>query len=336
MLQHLISLMAFINQDHIQIADYLKKSVEDIVTLQNTQADALATAKQNVLELNGLYYGKLHQQLRQAKVAYIKKSEAMVDAQDSKYYKTQRDANEAELIYRNKISKIESVRCQLQSKREKGKVLFKSFENESFKIIRDSFTFYGNLLQVASSNMRNAAEQFESVVHHLQPFQFPGSQFEVLWRPLEPIFAEDFPSGIDLQDLVFGAPLDYSIRLIPDIIPPFLKFSIHEIENRGLDVEGIYRVAGKTTEKTSWKTKIEINLLKVDFGAIDIHVLTSLVKQFFRDLPEPLFPMTTTDRIEYANTSHVEERLPILKARVNSLPRMNLSVLKFLVEHLQK
>jgi hypothetical protein len=243
---------------------------------------------------------------------------------------------EAEIVYRNKITKLEEVRCQIHIGREKGKILLNAFENETFKAIKDSFYLYGNSVQVASNNMRNGAEKFESVVHYLPPFHFDPAQFELIWRPIDPVFFEDYSTGLDLQDLVFGVPLPYSIRMIPDVIPPFLKYSIQEIERRGLDLEGLYRVAGKSTERVHWKAKIEMDISKVDFSTIDVHVLTGLVKEFFRELPEPLFPVPSTDRVFYANIPNVDDRLLHLKSRLHSLSRINMSVLKYLIEHLQR
>jgi hypothetical protein len=240
------------------------------------------------------------------------------------------------MLYRQKITQLEEIRCQLQFVREQGRSLFQTIEQESSQLIHDLFYHYGTNLHASSVRLVSASEKFERTIHSLPSFQFDPANFEVQWKPVEPVFFEDFSTGLDMKDLLFGVPLHYSIRLSTHIVPPFLKCSFEEIERRGLEMEGIYRIAGKVADRNYWKNKIELDISKVDFSNIEVHALTGLVKEFFRDLPEPLFPMAASDRVSYSQIGDENQRLMIVKNRIGSLPRNNLTVLKFLLEHLNR
>jgi hypothetical protein len=139
-----------------------------------------------------------------------------------------------------------------------------------------------------------------------------------------------------MVDLLFGVPLGYTVREVPSIIPPFLRSCIAQIEAKGLDKEGLYRVSGKAAERDRLRLELEADYTKFDFENTDVHILTGLVKAFFRELPEPLFYFPTPERAAYSNIVDATERLQKLKQKLVTIPRNNLSVLKFLLEHLLK
>lgn len=63
---------------------------------------------------------------------------------------------------------------------------------------------------------------------------------------------------------------------------------IQEIENKGLDMDGIYRISGNLAEVQ--KVRIQVDQGKLNFKDFDIHVLCGAFKTFFRELEEPLIP----------------------------------------------
>ena len=106
------------------------------------------------------------------------------------------------------------------------------------------------------------------------------------------------------------------------------------IESNGVDAEGIYRVSGKQTDIADVRLAIECDADFLTNTTPDVHVLASIVKQYFRELPEPLFLFPTKDRLEYSLIQEEKERITRLKARVKALPKSNQTLLKIMVNHL--
>ena len=72
------------------------------------------------------------------------------------------------------------------------------------------------------------------------------------------------------------------------------------------------------------------NLLVAD----DIHTITSLLKQFFRELSNPLIPQHIYDQLgrNFLETVGIE----VLKNTLEEIPDPNRATLKFLIRHLKK
>ena len=72
-----------------------------------------------------------------------------------------------------------------------------------------------------------------------------------------------------------------------------------------------------------------------DYG--DIHTVGSLLKKFFKDLPDPAIPVRLYDEfIACAKESDEEERLEMLKKLAYRLPTAHYHTLKYLMSHLKK
>lgn len=67
---------------------------------------------------------------------------------------------------------------------------------------------------------------------------------------------------------------------------------MEEIERRGLDIIGLYRLCGSATKKRILREAFERNSRSVDLtpdNVPDINVITGVLKDYLRELPEPLF-----------------------------------------------
>lgn len=104
---------------------------------------------------------------------------------------------------------------------------------------------------------------------------------------------------------VYGVPLHSLMR--DGKIPAVVDKCIREIELRGLEEVGIYRVAGTGSVVSALKAEFNKNVSKVDLSNpswADINVVADAFKQFLRELPEPLLTYTYYD--EFINASGKE------------------------------
>ncbi|XP_007559477.1 rho GTPase-activating protein 21-like isoform X1 [Poecilia formosa] len=124
-------------------------------------------------------------------------------------------------------------------------------------------------------------------------------------------------------------------------VPLLVEVCCQVVEERGLEYTGIYRVPGNNAaisnmqEELNTKGMADIDIQEDKWR--DINVIGSLLKAFFRKLPEPLFTNEKYDKfIEASRTEDSVERLKELKRLVYELPTHHLETLKFLCAHLKK
>ncbi|CAI6358523.1 unnamed protein product [Macrosiphum euphorbiae] len=116
-------------------------------------------------------------------------------------------------------------------------------------------------------------------------------------------------------------------------VPPFIIHCISEIERRGLDTIGLYRVSGSDKEVKSLRAKFQKGL--PNLNDIDIHVLCSYLKDLIRMQENNL--ISPSDLSKFAdvlkNKNDVSKSLCQV---VSELPHTNRNILSFLIIHLQK
>lgn len=75
----------------------------------------------------------------------------------------------------------------------------------------------------------------------------------------------------------------------------------------------------------------------VDLDAYAVHVLTTVFKSFFREMPEPLMTFEMYDDfLRISEISDYQERLQSVYSHINKLPRANYDLLERLVFHLAR
>ncbi|EPB88385.1 hypothetical protein HMPREF1544_04852 [Mucor circinelloides 1006PhL] len=97
---------------------------------------------------------------------------------------------------------------------------------------------------------------------------------------------------------IFGVPLCDASKIGADLwdlrVPDPVALCFDEISKRGLTTEGIFRLSGATSEVILLENKINMcspdERKSIDPSQFDIHTLTSLVKKYLRELPEPVIP----------------------------------------------
>ncbi|XP_054465194.1 rac GTPase-activating protein 1 [Anoplopoma fimbria] len=134
-----------------------------------------------------------------------------------------------------------------------------------------------------------------------------------------------------------GVLADYVSDSSP-MIPPLVVHCISEIEQRGLHEAGLYRLSGadrtvKELKEKFLRSKTVPVLSKVD----DINAITGLLKDFLRNLKEPLltFRLNRTF-MEAAEVSDDDNSIALMYQTISDLPQPNRDTLAFLVLHLQR
>jgi hypothetical protein len=97
---------------------------------------------------------------------------------------------------------------------------------------------------------------------------------------------------IQLNSRVFGVPLEQLAETSPDMVPDILKICTSVVEEYGLSSTGLYRVSGTNSRVQRVKAKFENadpNPIS-DEDLSDINNITSVIKLWFRELPDPLLP----------------------------------------------
>ncbi|EJW83037.1 hypothetical protein WUBG_06052 [Wuchereria bancrofti] len=135
----------------------------------------------------------------------------------------------------------------------------------------------------------------------------------------------------------FGANLS-SLVDDQESVPIVIDKLFMAIELKALFVEGIYRKSAAIGQVRNARREIEnAEFEMLSFDDVPTHVITTLVKSFFRELPEPLI---TYDLYEnFLNASEVQdsaERVRCLTVIIELLPKCNRSVLERLLYHLAR
>ncbi|KAL7894502.1 hypothetical protein HDV63DRAFT_408249 [Trichoderma sp. SZMC 28014] len=143
---------------------------------------------------------------------------------------------------------------------------------------------------------------------------------------------------------VFGVHLGRLYERDGLAVPMVVYQCIQAVDLFGLGVEGIYRQSGSMNHINRLKSMFdsESQAQALDFRNPenffhDVNSVTGLLKQFFRDLPDPLF--TTEHHSSFINAAKHEDeivRRDNLHAIINSLPDPNYATLRALMLHLHR
>lgn len=140
---------------------------------------------------------------------------------------------------------------------------------------------------------------------------------------------------------MFGVPIKCCIPSPNnDFVPMIVDLCTKIVEARGLEVTGVYRVPGNTAAVNMMMEELNkgIDNMNVDHEKwCDVNVISSLLKAFFRKLPESL--VTSELYQAFINANRLEDperRMLKLKRLLHELPEHHFETFKHLAEHLNK
>nr|OQO13830.1 hypothetical protein B0A51_17292 [Rachicladosporium sp. CCFEE 5018]OQO17202.1 hypothetical protein B0A51_15167 [Rachicladosporium sp. CCFEE 5018] len=141
--------------------------------------------------------------------------------------------------------------------------------------------------------------------------------------------------------VLFGTELELRCDYEKRVIPIIVTRCIEEVEARGMDVEGVYRKSGGSGQVKNVQAGFEKEgTFDVSDEDLDIHAVTSTLKQYFRKLPTPLITYDVYDTLlEAGQTSTVgdrEQQMLALRAAVHELPEAHRNCLEILICHLAR
>ncbi|XP_051894430.1 rho GTPase-activating protein 21-like isoform X2 [Pristis pectinata] len=122
-------------------------------------------------------------------------------------------------------------------------------------------------------------------------------------------------------------------------IPLIVEICCKLVEEKGLEYTGIYRVPGNNAMVSSLQEQLNKGMTDLntsDEKWQDLNVISSLLKLFFRKLPQPLFTDDKyNDFIEANRLEDAAKRLQTFKKLLWNLPEYYFETLKFLTGHLK-
>ncbi|XP_067665746.1 unconventional myosin-IXb-like isoform X10 [Haliotis asinina] len=135
---------------------------------------------------------------------------------------------------------------------------------------------------------------------------------------------------------IFGAGLE-SLVSEGCKVPKVAERLIQTIEMHGMFTEGLYRKSGAAPKVRHLRQIIESDIDAVDFEEYPVHVLTSTLKCFFRELPEPLLTFDLYDDfLRAAEIKDEKERIQSLFTVIERLPKANYNLCERLMFHLAR
>ncbi|XP_075960545.1 breakpoint cluster region protein [Anarhichas minor] len=141
------------------------------------------------------------------------------------------------------------------------------------------------------------------------------------------------------QSGVFGVKINVVTKRERSKVPLIVRQCVEEIERRGMDEVGIYRVSGVATDIQALKAAFDSNNrdVSVMMSEMDVNAIAGTLKLYFRELPEPLF----TDDLypNFAGGIALSDCVAKESCMLNlllSLPEPNLVTFLFVLDHLKR
>ncbi|KAL7273471.1 Rho-type gtpase-activating protein [Rhizina undulata] len=145
-------------------------------------------------------------------------------------------------------------------------------------------------------------------------------------------------NSINASELpLFGIELELRAEYEGNRIPNVVLRCIQEVEVRGMDFEGIYRKSGGASQMRQIQEAFERGEDPQFDSSIDICGVTSVLKQYFRNLPTPLLTYDIYERfVETSTVFEEEKRVKAVKDLIDELPSIHRDCLQFVIFHLAR
>ncbi|XP_050962273.1 GEM-interacting protein isoform X1 [Labeo rohita] len=153
------------------------------------------------------------------------------------------------------------------------------------------------------------------------------------------------------RGFIFGMEFSMLPRESQDSVPFVVLRCTEEIESRALGVQGVYRISGSKPRILKLCQAFEIQKDQVDLSDLSPHDITSVLKHFFKELPEPLLTFDLyndfinvgkeiqrlSEKDHAAETAGIVESIVVkLKELTGRLPLCNYNTVQHMMAHLNR
>uniref|UniRef100_A0A8C8RRP4 StAR related lipid transfer domain containing 8 n=1 Tax=Pelusios castaneus TaxID=367368 RepID=A0A8C8RRP4_9SAUR len=194
-----------------------------------------------------------------------------------------------------------------------------SLNSASLEINRQSSTLL-NLLQKCSL-LRLTAIMEKHYVPHRQAWAWTVPKF--MKRSKAPDYRDK---------TVFGVPPIINVQRTGQPLPQSIQQAMRYIRSQCLDQIGIFRKSGVKSRIQALRQMNEASPDNVNYEGQSAYDVADLLKQYFRDLPEPIFTSKLTDTfLQIYQFVPKEQRLQAVQAAIILMPDENREVLQTLL-----
>ncbi|KAH9060786.1 hypothetical protein EDB87DRAFT_1808472 [Lactarius vividus] len=260
--------------------------------------------------------------------------------------RAKREADDADKDYRKAVHWLETLRIRRVKTLEGGYNSLERFVYEGTETVKKVLVTYVDTMIATYTTQNHLATHARSVVEKVSS----ETDTSLLSSSLRHSLAVSIPPPTlyynyhvgECQDLIFGVTLvDYATaRGSENDVPKIVKICIEEVDKRGSDAEGIYRVSGRHSNVQELQHKLERSEEAFSFNSYtdDIYSVASFLKLYLRELPEPLFKFPLQDRIQHSEwkADHAANDFVVLRSKIRRLPPVHRASLKALLEHLSR
>lgn len=137
----------------------------------------------------------------------------------------------------------------------------------------------------------------------------------------------------------FGVKVQQVCKKEKSAVPFVITTCVREVERRGINEVGLYRVSGSASDLQRLKRTFENDPYEAEqlLKEVDINNVTGLLKLYLRELPEALFTDVLYPKFFEAFSKHdQEEKKNMLLSLFSKLPEVNQNVTVFLIDHMVK
>ncbi|KAH7929352.1 RhoGAP-domain-containing protein [Leucogyrophana mollusca] len=261
--------------------------------------------------------------------------------------RAKREADEADKEYRKGVHWLETLRLRRTKILESAYKSLEMFVHEYSSTVKDVLEKYIDNMTATSMTQTQLSSHARSMVDKISPEKDVAIVSTHIPRSLasatpKPILYYNYNVG-ECNDLIFGVSLvDYATArgLAEGDVPKIVRICIQEVDQRGLESEGVYRVSGRHAIVQDLQHKIERNEAAFKFNPLtdDVYAVSSLLKLYLRELPEPIFRYPLQDRIDHTEdrAEHQSNNFALLRSKIRRLPLIHRATLRALLEHLAR
>ncbi|NXE95942.1 STA13 protein, partial [Menura novaehollandiae] len=137
----------------------------------------------------------------------------------------------------------------------------------------------------------------------------------------------------DYRDkMVFGVPPIVNVQRTGQPLPQSIQQAMRYLRSQCLDQVGIFRKSGVKSRIQALRHMNETSPDHVNYSGQSAYDVADLLKQYFRDLPEPIFTSKLTDTfLQIYQFVSKEQRLQAVQAAIILMPDENREVLQTLL-----